>query len=667
MYIRILLFLGLLTGALAAGGRDRARDKGWFQDGRQLRTGDKGSIGDQEGSQDKKRIRDRGQTVYTDVLVIGGGASGVTTGIQAARMKVRVLIVEETEWLGGMLTAAGVSAIDGDHQLPAGLWGEFRQRLYDHYGGAAAVQTGWVSNTLFEPSVGDRILKNMVAAEPLLEVWYRCRWKGLFHEDRRWRVTVERDGRIDTVVAAILVDATELGDVLARAGARYRIGMDSRDSTGEKQAPERANGIIQDLTYVATLKDYGAGSDKTIPRPAGYDSSEFSCCCQFADPASDKKPVHDCAQMIEYGRLPNKKFMINWPFCGNDLYMDLIEKTGQQRDSLLREARLHTLRFVYYIQTALGFKRLGLADDEYPTPDRLPMIAYYREARRCEGVVRLSLPYIKDPFSQPLALYRTGIAVGDYPIDHHHGKNPAAPKIGFVKIKVPSYNIPMGCLVPAGVKDLLVAEKSISVTNLVNGATRLQPVVLQLGQAAGAMAALCVRQHREPSALDVRSVQGVLLKAGGYLMPYLDVKADDPQFIAIQRIGATGILKGVGVAHNWANETWFYPEKPAAWAELMEGLASYYPGLKEAGLKDMMVGDAMEHESVTPDLLRRIFLAAGRPVSKGDMQMSLSRIKGYSPDTVLSRRAVAVLIDHYLKPFERSIDIDGALRQSTGR
>ena len=63
-----------------------------------------------------------------DVLIIGGGASGVTAGIQSARMGAATLIVEETEWLGGMLTSAGVSAVDGNYDLPAGLFGEFRGR-----------------------------------------------------------------------------------------------------------------------------------------------------------------------------------------------------------------------------------------------------------------------------------------------------------------------------------------------------------------------------------------------------------------------------------------------------------------------------------------------------------------------------------------------------------
>ena len=100
-----------------------------------------------------------------DVFIIGGGASGVTSGIQSARMGANTLILEESTWLGGMLTSAGVSAVDGNYRLPAGLWGEFKNRLSDYYGGLDSLKTGWVSNVLFEPSVGNKILHEMVAAE----------------------------------------------------------------------------------------------------------------------------------------------------------------------------------------------------------------------------------------------------------------------------------------------------------------------------------------------------------------------------------------------------------------------------------------------------------------------------------------------------------------------
>ena len=88
-----------------------------------------------------------------DVLIIGGGAGGTAAGIQSARSGAKSIIVEQTDWLGGMLTAAGVSATDGDHRLPSGIWQEFRNALYKYYGGPEAVHTGWVSYTLFEPRV----------------------------------------------------------------------------------------------------------------------------------------------------------------------------------------------------------------------------------------------------------------------------------------------------------------------------------------------------------------------------------------------------------------------------------------------------------------------------------------------------------------------------------
>lgn len=72
--------------------------------------------------------------------------------------------------LGGMFSAQGVPAADGNHHLPSGLWNEFREALRAHYGGAEALATGWVSNTLFEPHVADSIFRAMAAAEPRLEV-----------------------------------------------------------------------------------------------------------------------------------------------------------------------------------------------------------------------------------------------------------------------------------------------------------------------------------------------------------------------------------------------------------------------------------------------------------------------------------------------------------------
>ena len=62
-------------------------------------------------------------------------------------------------------------------------------------------------------------------------------------------------------------------------GVKYDIGMESRDDTHEDIAPEKKNNIVQDITYVAILKDYG--KDVTIPEPEGYDPKRICLClCQ---------------------------------------------------------------------------------------------------------------------------------------------------------------------------------------------------------------------------------------------------------------------------------------------------------------------------------------------------------------------------------------------------
>ena len=220
-----------------------------------------------------------------------------------------------------MLTSVGVSAVDGNYNLPAGIWGEFQSRLIAYYGSRDSLKTGWVSNVLFEPSVGNQVFCEMVNQEKNLNVYFDTVWKNIERENNCWKVTLLRpDGTTEIVVSKVLIDATELGDVAKSCGVGYDIGMESRDSTNESIAPDNANGIIQDLTYVAILKDYGV--DVTIPEPKGYSPTEFACACANQLCKSPKEPdrIWSKDKMITYGKLPNNKYMINWPIEGNDYY-----------------------------------------------------------------------------------------------------------------------------------------------------------------------------------------------------------------------------------------------------------------------------------------------------------------------------------------------------------
>lgn len=593
-----------------------------------------------------------------DVLVIGGGASGVTAGIQASRMGSQTLIVEETPWLGGMLTSAGVSAIDGNYNLPAGLWGEFKERLAQHYGGLDSLKTGWVSNVLFEPSVGNEILGVMTDAENHLTVWREARLKSLNRDGGVWYATVATEGKPDRVVKArVVIDATELGDVAKLCGVKYDVGMESREVTHEDVAPENANNIVQDITYVAILKDYHR--DVTIPRPEGYDSTEFACCCANELCINPKEPdrVWSRDMMITYGKLPNDKYMINWPIEGNDYYVNLIEMTPEERKAALDKAKHYTMCFIYFMQHQLGLNTLGIADDEFPTADKLPFIPYHRESRRIHGVVRYDLNHMTHPYDQQQKLYRTSIAVGDYPVDHHHTRYKGEEELPNLYFHpVPSFGVPLGVLVPRDVDGLIVAEKSISVSNIANGSTRLQPVVMQIGQAAGALASLAVKQNCEVRNVSVRDVQDAILAAGGYLQPYLDVTTDNARFKAYQRIGSTGILKGTGKNVGWSNQTWLRADTLLLASEL-DGLSELYPLWKNEA-----AGNTPVTVEAAVDIIAKVSgKEAAAITAEAEKAWKDYGMGEWQPKRNILRGEWAVLLDRILDPFHaKAVDMTGA-------
>lgn len=583
----------------------------------------------------------------TDVLIIGGSTSGTMAGIQSARMGVKTMIVEETPWLGGMLTSAGVSAIDGNHNMPSGLWGEFREQIRNYYGGADKISTGWVSNTLFEPSVGQKILRKMCDTEKNLTLIFGVKLTDIKQVTNGWQVKLS-DGK--TIQTKILIDATELGDVAAKVGIKYDLGMDAQSTYNEPIAPEKANKIIQDLTYAAILKDYGANADKTLPKPANYSASEFNCACrEFCDNPNAKRQ-NPCANLMTYAKLPNGKVLINWPINGNDYYANMVEMSENERQEAIRAAKAVTLRFVYFLQTELGFKNFGMADDEYPTADKLPLIPYHRESRRIDGLVRMNTNHIEKPFVQPQPLYRTGIAVGDYAIDHHHDKNPAAPDLHFVP--VPSFNIPLGSLIPKQKSNFIVAEKSISVSNLVNGASRLQPVVMQIGQAAGALAAYSVLNKTSPEKASVREIQKILLQSKVYLMPYFDVPPTHPNWEAIQRVGAMGILKGVGQSVNWSNRTWFYPDSTISTTEFLKGLKDFEPKFTYKGISEQKKMTFAEFEAILSQF-KQFLSSIKSPLAQNISEKNISSDKQNLP---ISRSEIAVRLAGLI---EKEVDFEG--------
>jgi hypothetical protein len=609
------------------------------------------------------------QTLTTDVLILGGGTGGTGAALGAARQGASVVIAEESSWLGGMFTAAGVVAFDGNRgNFTTGIFAELKERIRAAYGpNFRSLCT--VSDLCFEPHVGARVIDAWLAEYPQIQVFKNVRFEAVHKEGTRVTGATFRaqDGSVIRVNAAVTIDGTEFGDIMTMAGADFRLGRDTRFTTRELWAPVVRDNIVQDITYVAILKDYGPDADMTIPQPANFDPDEFACAVATYCPEGkrDWRPVREEKDFWDYGRLPNGKFMLNWPTHGANVQPSLDLYDRAKREQVFEEARQRTLRFVYFIQTVLGHKNLGIADDEYPTADGLPFFPYIRESRRAIGLTTLTAADTVGPYArQNRALYQYGMAIINYTFDHHHTHQP----YGFESNpRPPAFSVPLQSYIPRGIGGFMVVDKNIAVTHIVNGATRLQPIAFSGGAAAGVTAAMAAAQGRDPADIPVRDVQDVLLSWGSTLIPFRDVAPTHPFFIPIQRIGLAGVMLG-----DWGDDPLKLPafapteSVPTKRAALFLARAIGKAGGSPKGDADdeTDVASLMAELEITlqdPELMLTYgeLLAWLKRLPTGQLVRPVNETvvgvagRTYVAGTQLTRADLAYWLDYYLDPFHR--------------
>ncbi|TVQ64337.1 MAG: FAD-dependent oxidoreductase, partial [Spirulina sp. DLM2.Bin59] len=473
------------------------------------------------------------ETIQTDLLVVGGGVGGTCAAIQAARRGVQTILVSAGPWLGGMLTAAGVAVPDGNELTPwqTGLWGAYLQALAQRE--PTGLDHSWVSLFSYHPTMGAAIFADWVRALPSLRWIQGQEPLGVKKRGDRFTAVAFADYHIE---AKLILDGTELGDLLALGDVPHRWGWELQGEFNEPSAPLAFNDLtqrypVQSPTWVVLLQDYGPGAKTPRIEAADVD---------FAGAWADYGGEH----FLNYGRLPGHQFMLNWPIQGNDYAVGLDRLLNGERRQFEQEAQAYSLSFARYIQGELG-DRYGLAPHAFPTGP-LALQAYYRESRRLQGQVTITeLDILPQGTVAPLPMQGDtvgAIALGNYANDHHYpGVDfPLKPKSiqwGGRWTGTP-FTIPYGALVPRDTLGLLVCEKNISVSHIANGATRLQPVVMGIGQAAGMAAALCIEQGCEPAELAVRSLQTALLTdpmAPAAIVPLFNLPPNHPQWLHWQQ------------------------------------------------------------------------------------------------------------------------------------
>ena len=531
-----------------------------------------------------------------EVLVWGGGTGGMAAALQAARSGANTLLLTPGSWVGGMVSAAGVCAPDGNELSPwqTGLWGALLRELARDE--PLGLDHNWVSCFGYRPATAEAILRRWLRAEPRLQWWPSCRLLEVrCTGDRIVSLRVERplvpgggQQNIQDIGAQVVIDGSDRGELIALAEAPFRYGWEPKEQWQEPSAPEQArldsepffqHQPIQSPTWVwlGQLRNDAqpaAPGDpamsppgKTMARGIAVDGSRGALPQgAFADSCT----AFGLDRTLTYGRLPGGLVMLNWPLHGNDWHGGLqraftrggpaaaFPADGAETE-LAAEMRAHSWAFAQALAVASGGRleaapvfpdALAAAGGELEGDQSLALVPYWREGRRLVGlevvVEQQLLPLGPGACRAPLPLLPGGscsaIAVGNYANDHHYpGPDwPLAPKScrwGGRWSGTP-FTIPYGALVSASVSNLLAADKAISVSHMANGATRLQPLMLNVGQAAGLAAALAVRRGQPPAAVPVAAIQRELIgdpRAPAGPLPLWDTPWHHPEWAERQR------------------------------------------------------------------------------------------------------------------------------------
>jgi hypothetical protein len=493
-----------------------------------------------------------------DILVAGGGTGGVAAALAAAEAGCQVILTEETDWLGGQLTSQAVPPDESRWIESFGCtarYRRFREGVRDYYRRHYPLTPearanprlnpggGSVSRLCAEPSVYEATMRAMLQPHVMRGHLRLFCWQkpvaASTDGDRVTSVTFRHllTGEERTVHAGYVLDATELGDLLPLAGIEYVSGAESRADTGEPHAVEGSAQPenVQSLTWCFPMA-FDPHGEHVIDKPAQYDrwrdyvppltpawpgkmlswtythpiTLEPMPRCLFPE----ESPENPSKGLWLYRRLvcrehypadvaPHEVTLVNWP--QND-YVEgnLIDAADDDVETHLEAARQQSLSLFYWMQTeaprpdgGTGYPGLYLRPDITGTDDGLAKMPYIRESRRIKARFTVTENHVgrEARGSDTAAPFADSVGIGSYRIDLH----PSTGGDNYIDISSLPFQIPLGALVPERAENLLPACKNLGVTHITNGCYRLHPVEWNIGEAAGELAAYCLRHGTTPA------------------------------------------------------------------------------------------------------------------------------------------------------------------------
>jgi hypothetical protein len=496
----------------------------------------------------------QGAEVY-DVVVYGGTPGGITAAISAAREGSSVALLEQTRHVGGMSTS-GLNRDELEHMDRKTMGG-----LSEKFLNEAARRSRVPPKPEGYITPGPRVWQSHIAEKVFLEMLDAAkvpvRFEQLLHgvskEGGNITALTVRGGTI--YKAKVFIDATYEGDLMAAAGVSYSLGREARDAYGESLGgvryldekikgspydedgkllpgimpgplPEEFSASPHPICYNIRL-NLSKRSENSVPigKPASYDPRQYELLARSLSSGWLKKP----GQVLGFYGIPGGKME-----CNNCQYSIVsmsmpgaqtawAEASFEEREAIHKKYREYTHGLLWFLKSDPRVPQnireemagYGLCKDEWADNDHWPYYLYIRAARRMKGATIMTQKDLTEDCDK-----KDVIHIGSHFIDSHHVARYAVDKDHFINEgriweKGKNFHIPYKAITPRAeeCRNLLVPV-CVSSSAVAFCAIRLEPTWMHLGEVSGMAASLAIRNEMDVQNIDIKELQGKIIKAG---------------------------------------------------------------------------------------------------------------------------------------------------------
>lgn len=466
-----------------------------------------------------------------DLVVVGGGLSGMCAAIAAARHGVNTCIIQNRSVYGGNASSEVRMHIVG---------------ASSHAAKSDLAETGILLEMLMENKhrnpyasfpVFDSILWEFIHFQENLTPYLNTNMDDAVVEDGKITAVICHQNTTETefkIFGKIFVDATGHGTLGTMAGCESRWGSEGKDAHGEPNAPDMANDDTQGNTIMFSAIDRGEPVKFIKPKWA-YTFTEDNL--KYRGHGNSVGSHADGGELVEFeegsGRLPaffNVDSGYWWIEVGGD-WDDIIRQGEELRDELVK--------CVYGVWDHL--KNQGDHGIDTLDLDWVGMVPGYRESRRLVGDYLLTEMDVREN-----RIFDDAVAYGGWQMDQHVRR-------GIWDFdKVPSrilnfsgcYTIPYRCFYSNQVSNLMMAGRDISTTKMAFGSTRVMGTCAIGGQAVGTAAAIAIAKDCTPAEVGnhIDELQQALLKDDCYIPGFAN--HDPADLCRSAKVTATSFKEG---------------------------------------------------------------------------------------------------------------------------